>query len=242
MTQPLSSLFQNIPDLFAAFACCQRIQAFLLATPRRDPRAPLQLSQEQFGQHVSSDTQHHSPMEKVPSNDPILSIQGGAFGWGDPSENMKVVLKDINLSIQEGGLHAITGPVASGKSTLLKAILGEATQVDGSVHFPECSVAYCDQTVWLQNITMRGNIIGYADFDDQWYSEVVNATALSQDMQSLPEGDQTVVGSNGMALSGGQKRRLVPDSLAQKCHFVSRTNSLPGDCARSICPQDTCCL
>jgi ABC-type transport system involved in cytochrome bd biosynthesis fused ATPase/permease subunit len=76
----------------------------------------------------------------------------------------------------------------------------------------------------LQNKTVRDNIICSSEYDDTWYHEVVKKTALEDDMQQWAEGDQKVVGSKGVTLSGGQKRRVVrskrPALFQRKTYFL----------------------
>lgn len=51
------------------------------------------------------------------------------------------------------------------------------------------------------------------DFDPVWYHTVIDACALQKDINDLQDGDQTLVGSRGLALSGGQKQRIVSKSI-----------------------------
>lgn len=103
----------------------------------------------------------------------------------------------------------IVGPVGCGKSTLLKAILGEVPCMAGSVHLSSDRVAFCDQTPWHMNETIRNSIVTTSEFDEQWYATVIRACALEEDLRQLPRGDQTVIGSKGVALSTGQSQRVV---------------------------------
>jgi ABC-type bacteriocin/lantibiotic exporter with double-glycine peptidase domain len=103
----------------------------------------------------------------------------------------------------------IVGRVGSGKSSILKAIAGELVQKRGSAIVNGAALAYCDQVPWLQNISIRHNIIGQSVLDEKWLSTVTAACALSEDIAVLPEGDLTLVGSGGVTLSGGQKQRVV---------------------------------
>lgn len=56
---------------------------------------------------------------------------------------------------------------------------------------------------------MRDIVIGYAHYDVERYDQVIEACALREDFDQLPQGDMTVVGSKGFSLSGGQKQRIV---------------------------------
>jgi ATP-binding cassette, subfamily C (CFTR/MRP), member 1 len=135
-----------------------------------------------------------------------ITVHGGAFGW-DPSQ--EPLLKDIRISVPREKLTMIVGPVGCGKSTLLKALLGEVPTIAGSVRISSTSVAYCDQTPWHMNGTIQQGIIGMSHFDEPWYSTVIDACGLQADLKQLPNGDQTVIGSSGIALSGGQSQRLA---------------------------------
>ncbi len=108
------------------------------------------------------------------------------------------------------------GPVGCGKSTFLKALIGETTFLDGELRVVGSPrVAYCDQTSWIINGTIRETSLPdhqvlFSDSDeDDWYATVVQACDLTADLQQLPSGDATVVGSKGLKLSGGQKQRIV---------------------------------
>ncbi|KAL7987480.1 hypothetical protein Chor_006399 [Crotalus horridus] len=65
------------------------------------------------------------------------------------------------------------------------------------------------QEPWIQFTSIRENILFGKEYDAQFYQEVINACALSDDLNILPAGDQTEVGENGVTLSGGQKARIA---------------------------------
>lgn len=79
-------------------------------------------------------------------------------------------------------------------------------------------IAYCDQTPFLSNSTIRDNILGFSAFHASRYTEVINATLLKIDFENLAQGDETNIGSNGITLSGGQKQRI---SLARALYLQS---------------------
>lgn len=120
-------------------------------------------------------------------------------------------MKKIIISIPRSKLTFIVGLVASGKSTLCKELLGETSISKGYIQLNEPSpeIAFCDQTPHLINTTIRRNIAGSSPFDVGWYNTVIQATTLTNDFASLPKGDQQLVGSNGVNLSGGQKRKVA---------------------------------
>ncbi|KFY80283.1 hypothetical protein V499_00837 [Pseudogymnoascus sp. VKM F-103] len=213
LTVPLSQIFQTIPQLISGFACLGRIQAFVECETRNDFREVL------ADMRRNSEKPQAGAMASV-DPEPDLShpivIKNGMFGW----EEDKFALRNINTRVAKSSLTIVVGQVGSGKSTLCKALLGEIPFSKGSVvlstRFPH--VGFCDQTAFLSNKTIRDNIIGFSPFDNERYSEVIEATALDFDFDTLPQGDRTNVGSDGITLSGGQKQRI---SLARALYLHS---------------------
>lgn len=203
LTDPLSYLFQNSPNLLAAFACFERIQNFLEEDSRADCR-----TSRLHTPGSEPEKNGFSSEEKESESRSLITIANGNFGW----ETNKIVLKNINLDILSSSLTMVVGPVASGKSTLCKVLLGEIPEYQGQItmnHSIACPrVGYCDQTPYLSNASIRANIIGFSPFNQQRYTEVLKATLLEPDLAALPKGDATIIGSSGITLSGGQKQRV----------------------------------
>ncbi|KAK7108692.1 hypothetical protein V1264_016377 [Littorina saxatilis] len=116
-------------------------------------------------------------------------------------------LKDVNLQIPAGGLVAVVGQVGAGKSSVISAIIGDMIKVQGQV-VVKGSVAYVPQQAWIQNDTVRNNILFGESMRQRDYDECVEACALSPDLDILPAGDLTEIGERGINLSGGQKQRV----------------------------------
>ncbi|EJD45804.1 ABC transporter [Auricularia subglabra TFB-10046 SS5] len=116
-------------------------------------------------------------------------------------------LRDVNLSIPRGKLVAVVGSVGSGKSSLLQGMIGEMRLTGGTVTFGG-TVAYCSQQAWVQNATIRENILFGKPFDEERYWKAIRDSCLESDLNILPHGDMTEVGEKGISLSGGQKQRL----------------------------------
>ncbi|UPK94751.1 hypothetical protein LCI18_005686 [Fusarium solani-melongenae] len=214
MMDPLSHLLGNIPNSFSAFGCFKRIQEFLMLEERIDRR---QIHDNQSGPSSKSsientETQHEAfelkTLGKVGVNGSRISISDGNFNWGE-----KTVLNGINTTFprhENGSLVMVIGPVGSGKSSFLKAILGETTSSKGRVSLSSPEIAFCEQSPWVMNATIRANIIAESKgFDSAWFDTVVNACDLSIDLGRFPDGDLTMVGDKGVKLSGGQKQRLA---------------------------------
>ncbi|CAH0389150.1 unnamed protein product [Bemisia tabaci] len=140
----------------------------------------------------------HSASEKEP-----LVIEKGNFGWGTSVP----VLHDIDIKIFDKSLVAVVGTVGCGKSSLLAAFLGEMDLISGRVN-TKGSIAYVTQQAWIQNATLRENILFGKEYDYKTYNKVIKACALRSDFALLPGGDQTEIGEKGINLSGGQKQRV----------------------------------
>lgn len=109
--------------------------------------------------------------------------------------------------MKQGELLAIVGPVGSGKSSLLSAIVGQIPLVAGSVSV-EGTIAYATQQAWVMNATLRDNILFGAEWDEDRYTRALSCCQLLPDLQQLPAGDETEIGERGINLSGGQKQRV----------------------------------
>ncbi|WFC98615.1 hypothetical protein MYAM1_001345 [Malassezia yamatoensis] len=158
-------------------------------------------------------------------------------------------LKNLDCLFPVGEISCVIGPVGSGKSSLLLAMLGELHRVSGSTRIP-CplarlslepdahglieSIAYCSQNPWLLGTTVRENILFGTSFDEDRYREVLKACALEPDLDILEFHDETEVGEKGTSLSGGQKARIA---LARA--FYSRAKHILIDDALSAVDAHT---
>ncbi|KAM0462124.1 hypothetical protein ACHAO4_001319 [Trichoderma viride] len=212
LTEPLSQIFQYVPFMMASFQCLTRIQNFLeeeCCVDFREDASPAQLKYE---------SKEGDEKKSIGEDcDAIIQVCDGSFGW----EKEKLVLSNLSFSIAANSLTVVIGPTACGKSTLLKALLGETPIHDGRVLIEPTArrIGYCDQTPFLTNASVRDNILGYASFDENRYNEVIEATMLLPDLALLPQGDLTKIGSNGVSLSGGQRQRV---SMARALYSDSK--------------------
>jgi len=133
-----------------------------------------------------------------------IEIKEGEFAWNDGP----TFLQNIDLIVKPGTLHVIAGPTGSGKSSLLSAILGQMTRKKGKIGTANKSIAFVSQEAWIQNKTIRENILFGKAMDDIWYRKVIQSCALEDDLLLLSDGDKTMIGENGVNLSGGQKQRI----------------------------------
>ncbi|XP_037120770.1 multidrug resistance-associated protein 4-like isoform X2 [Syngnathus acus] len=116
-------------------------------------------------------------------------------------------LQNISLTVESHQLLAVIGPVGSGKSSLLSAILGELSHDNGTMTV-RGRLSYASQQPWVFPGTIRSNILFGRSLDPMKYERVLKACALKKDLQLLPDGDLSLIGDKGGTLSGGQKARI----------------------------------
>ncbi|KAH8821942.1 ABC transporter-like protein [Xylogone sp. PMI_703] len=229
LNQSLAQVFQSIPSLTSSISCLKRIQKYLSVDSRMDFRvlgrkdlvpatshttggkgsaANVEDSGDIELEAIKTTPKSRRNRNRGQGNDGsgVISIHDGAFGW---KADELPVIQDINLTITRGQLTIIVGPVASGKSTLIKALLGETPSYKGLVQIATLDFSFCDQTPWLLSQTIQKNVIGFNSLDPEWYKTVIHACALDEDISLLPQGDNTVIGSNGITLSESQKQRVA---------------------------------
>lgn len=147
----------------------------------------------------------------IPKSEDV-TISDLSFAYGDTP-----VFSGLNLTVRPGEIVGITGPVACGKSTLGRVFLCEAPY-SGSVRFggKEISsltsreiagtVGYLGHDPELSTDTVQINVLCGSDCDLMKY---LTAVALKDEVLSMEDGINTVVGNNGVRLSGGQAQRLA---------------------------------
>ncbi|GAA5833694.1 hypothetical protein JCM11251_003207 [Rhodosporidiobolus azoricus] len=133
----------------------------------------------------------------------------------------------FELRFPRGKTTLIAGDVGSGKSAMLLALLGEMHVKKGSIEVRvqedeeevsgkgarkedgRVKVSYAAQSPWLQDTSIRENILFGEDWDEERYNQTIFACSLQDDLEALPLGDETRVGEKGLSLSGGQKQRVA---------------------------------
>ncbi|KAL5001056.1 P-loop containing nucleoside triphosphate hydrolase protein [Aspergillus recurvatus] len=158
-----------------------------------------------------------------------ISLDHATIAWPCRHEEaegeIQFQLKDLNLVFPSQELSLISGRSGSGKSLLLQALIGEADIVKGTVAVPRPEadpgpaspqdwivngmIAYVSQDPWIENATIRDSILFGLPFNPARYADVLYSCALLPDLKTLPDGDKTDIGANGINLSGGQKWRLA---------------------------------
>ena len=130
-------------------------------------------------------------------------------------------IEGINLTLERGTVTVITGRVGSGKTTLVRALLGLLPIESGEIRWngnlisspgdyfvpPRCS--YTAQVPRLFSNTLRNNILlGLNRNDDEVY-KATNLAVMDRDLEELDDDLETMVGARGVKLSGGQAQRTA---------------------------------
>ena len=128
-----------------------------------------------------------------------------SFAWPG---TQNPVLEAVSLTFPLG-LTVIHGQVGSGKTALLLACLGELDLIDGELHRFTEAIGYCSQSPWLQSMSIRENILFHTPYEESRYWQVVEACALTPDFANFKHADLSMIGENGVGLSGGQRSRIA---------------------------------
>ncbi|GLC60118.1 hypothetical protein PLESTB_001575900 [Pleodorina starrii] len=111
------------------------------------------------------------------------------------------------FEVRPGQVVAVVGRISSGKSSLVQAILGNMVREHGSQAVGG-RISYVPQNPWLQNMSIRDNVMFGEAWQQDKYEAVIEACALGTDLQILPQGDQSKAGIRGVNFSGGQRQRV----------------------------------
>jgi ATP-binding cassette, subfamily C (CFTR/MRP), member 1 len=187
LTFPLAVLPMVITAIVEASVAAGRITSFLTAEEIQQDAMVVKEAPEEIGEET-------------------VIIKDGTFSWN--RHESKTVLRDIDFRAYKGELSCIVGRVGAGKSSFLGTVLGDLWKVSGTVEVYG-TVAYVAQQPWILNATVKENIVFGHRYDSNFYEKAVQACALLDDFNQLPDGDETVVGERGISLSGGQKARLA---------------------------------
>lgn len=230
LNQPIIYIVDGVEHIQTVINSFRRIQEYLNSPDREDQRmlpAPMDSSSSSFSEKDSTPCTEKGDgkIQSTQPQDPEFAVSMSEVSVGYNLEE-KIILHDISFKVRYGQTTIIAGPVGCGKSTLLRAILGEAP-FKGSIATGFRTAAYCPQTPWTTWGTVRNNIVGVSPWDRTWYDTVVEACALNPDFKELTDGDQTMTGTRGSQLSGGQQMRVVSHIESRVCYIycllISRT-------------------
>ena len=206
----LHMIFGFTPAIIQAKVSLDRISEFLLGT-------------ELLDEFTDKDAAAAAVVPPPTAESDVLGIRGASFTWSNENDgsltpgpnrrNFTLRIED-DVTFKRGVFNLVVGPTGSGKTSLLMALLGELHYLpngpESYVSLPRAGgVAYAAQESWVQNETIRDNILFGAPFDEERYNKVIDQCALKRDLTLFDAGDLTEVGEKGLTLSGGQKARIT---------------------------------
>ncbi|XP_061493478.1 ATP-binding cassette sub-family C member 5 isoform X2 [Rhineura floridana] len=170
---------------------------------KKDKKEKMKLQQHEGQQAMLAEQKGHL---LVDSDDPPSPEEENKYVHL-ANVRLQRVLYNVDLEIEKGKLVGICGSVGSGKTSLISAILGQMTLLEGSISV-DGTFAYAAQQAWILNATLRDNILFGKEFEEERYNTVLNDCCLRPDLAILPSGDLTEIGERGANLSGGQRQRI----------------------------------
>jgi ATP-binding cassette subfamily B multidrug efflux pump len=197
LTWPVASLGYVTSLVQRASASQKRIDEFMNVEPEED------LGQEQI--------------ETLTSSIEFKNV------WFQYPETEVWVLEDISFTIGTGTKFGIIGTTGSGKSTIAKLLVGVYRPTKGTILVDGLPIeqyrkstlnalfGYVSQDIFLFSETLRDNILfGSANEDDDTnLNQAIATAALSREVDTFPNGLETMLGERGITLSGGQKQRTA---------------------------------
>ncbi|KXH29218.1 ABC transporter [Colletotrichum simmondsii] len=217
LTEPLLLFCQFVPNIVQGVACFKRIEIFCLKVHEgslREHQTPPSRSSVTTWNRTSIELADHSTQNS--SEGIIISFCNAKVSWSPDSDT---VFKDLSLTIKRG-ITMVVGPVGCGKSCLMESILSETSHSAGTRECMAHGIAYCAQTPWMMNDTVRRNITGGFDHDPKWFDQVLWLCSLTDDVKNMPGGESYNIGSNGVGLSGGQRQRVALARAVYSRHRV----------------------
>ncbi len=167
---------------------------------------------------LAHDVEDYRNKTKVKCVHGEFSFEHVGFEYKDST---KPILNDFNLTVKQGETIAFVGESGAGKTTLLNLIIGFLKPTTGTIRLDKTALSTIDMNsfrkhlaVVPQNVilfagSIRQNITyGIPDVDEEKLNEVVRAANLTDLIQELPEGLDTMIGEHGGKLSGGQRQRI----------------------------------
>ncbi|AJQ25788.1 thiol reductant ABC exporter subunit CydC [Pelosinus fermentans] len=151
--------------------------------------------------------------------DATITVKDLSFSY---RANGAAVLRNISFTVASGKSVAIVGPSGAGKSTLLYVLLRFWEYEEGSILLGNHELkkyqsqnlrtmfSVVSQQSHMFNASIRDNILlAKPDASEAEFEQVIENSELTELLQSLPQGSDTMVGQNGYALSGGQRQRIA---------------------------------
>lgn len=204
---PLQWLVVFSPLTIGLFVSLARIEDFLNLEERQDNRQTWEERAKEADAALARAVGSPPPTPGASSNKFFAELVDVTVT--SQEEEPRDLFKNVSVGFSPRTLTVVTGAVNCGKSVFLKAITGEAELASGSVFVDKQAISYCSHQPWLENVSVRDNIVGNYEYVEGWYQSILFACCLLDEVHGFTDGDDTIVGNGGFNLSGGQKQRLA---------------------------------
>lgn len=203
MLTPLLSIVQMLPALIGSVVSWKRLVAYLKVGEDVSAKvAPLRSEKSALHQNQPIEMDTIDSMQ--PAHGLALRMHNMTAQWADDS-----FVANAELSLADGRLAIVAGVAGSGKSSLLKTVLGETTVSQGCLEVRARKISICDQKLWfIPEMSIKENIIFGKPYNETLYNKVLVCCCLDRDLRALDDGESTMLSVVGSPLSGGQRRRV----------------------------------
>ncbi len=206
-----------------------------------------QVHYERILRHLQEETVTDTDGTRIP-DEFTIQFDGVSFSYG---EKAKKILDGKSFNIQNGERVGICGASGTGKSTLVKLLLGQLEPTEGSISYGGVpfgeickeafykKIAYISQDAKLFRESFAENLrLGKANASEEEMKEACKKAKIYEFISGLPEGFETDIGENGSMLSGGQRQRILLAKAflrdAEVYVFDEATGALDGQVGEEI--------
>ncbi|KAK0208414.1 hypothetical protein DFS33DRAFT_1411920 [Desarmillaria ectypa] len=205
----LHMVFNSITDTITGKVSLDRITDFLRNTELLDS-----FTEKEVAIDMLAADNHEVDSSQIGFRNASFVWSNNVDGSLTPSKRKFMLKIDDDLIFQRGRTNLVVGPTGSGKTSMLMALLGEMHFIPASpdawFNLPrDGGIAYAAQESWVQNETIKANILFGSPYDEARYKKVIYQCGLERDISLFEAGDQAEVGEKGLTLSGGQKARVT---------------------------------
>jgi ABC-type multidrug transport system fused ATPase/permease subunit len=195
----------DIADLMTALEIIDNLRGPIIYLPDRIRELiNAYVSMNRVAAYLKINTEKKSNITKKKDNEYSINIVNAKIGI-----NKEKILMSINeLKLKKNETAIIIGETGSGKSCLIKSLIDRLIILNKKEFNIDGKISYTSQTPFIINSTVKDNILFYSKYNEERYKKVIKYCELERDIQSLPAGDLTEIGTNGANLSGGQKSRI----------------------------------
>ncbi|KAF9479224.1 multidrug resistance-associated ABC transporter [Pholiota conissans] len=162
----------------------------------------------------------NAQLVRASEHEDVIGFRDALFTWSTKNDAAFKLKIEGDLFFKRNAINLIIGPTGSGKTSILMALLGEMhfipSTIDSWFSLPRSGgVAYAAQESWVQNETIRNNILFGCPYDEERYEKVIYQCGLKRDIELFEDGDRTEVGERGVTL-----RSWIIDELSRIWTYI----------------------